>query len=94
LPVSETSLHPRRSTGPGLKFWISTYSAGLLTAIISTVRTLVAVALGGGFVALGTGDAVTLGMDVPVAVGTRRVGVWVPVGEAVRVGNAVGTKDV
>ena len=99
LPVSETSLHPRRSTGAGLKFWISAYSAGLFTAIISTDLTLVGVAVGGGFVAVGTGDAdaVALGMDVPVAVGTDRVGVCgasVPVGEAVSVGNAVGTKDV
>ena len=94
LPVSETSLHPRRSTGAGLKFWISTYSADLLTAIISTERTLVAVAVGGGFVAVGSGEAVPLGIDVNVAVGTRRVGVCVPVGEAVRVGNAEGTKLV
>ncbi len=68
----------------------------MFTAIITTELTLVAVAVGGGFVAVGTGDAVpvALGIDVPVAVGTNRVGVWVPVGEAVRVGNAVGTKDV
>ena len=64
----------------------------MFTAIISMERTLVAV--GGGFVAVGTGEAVALGIDVPVAVGTGPVGVWVPVGEAVRVGNAVGTKDV
>ena len=64
----------------------------MFTAIISTERTLVAV--GGGFVAVGTGEAVALGIDVPVVVGTRPVGVWVPVGEAVRVGNAVGTKLV
>ena len=62
--------------------------------MITTERTLVAVALGGGFVAVGIGDAVALGIEVPVAVGTRRVGVWPAVGEAVRVGNAVGTKDV
>ena len=66
----------------------------MLTAIISTVRTLVAVAVGGGFVAVGIGDAVALGIDVPVAVGRDRVGVWPAVGEAVRVGNAVGTKNV
>jgi len=67
-----------------------------LTAIIATELTLVAVAVGGGFVAVGTGDAdaVALGIDVPVAVGTNPVGVRVPVGEAVRVGNAVGTKAV
>ena len=98
LPVTETSLQPRRLTGAGLKFWISAYSAGLLTLMISMERTLVAVAVGGGgFVALGTGDAVALGIDVTVAVGARRVGVCgasVPVGEAVRVGNAVGTKLV
>ena len=64
----------------------------MFTAIISTERTLVAV--GGGFVAVGICDAVALGIDVPVAVGTWRVAVWVPVGEAVRVGNAVGTKLV
>jgi hypothetical protein len=64
----------------------------LFTAIISTERTLVAVA--GGFVAVGTGDAVALGVDVRVAVGTDPVGVCVPVAEGVRVGNAVGTKDV
>ena len=64
----------------------------MFTAIITTELTLVAV--GGGFVAVGTGDAVALGVDVPVAVGTDRVGVWVPVGEGVRVGNAVGTKNV
>ena len=67
----------------------------MFTAIISTERTLVAV--GGGFVAVGTGEAVALGIDVPVVVGTRRVAVWVPVGgvgEAVRGGNAVGTKLV
>jgi len=39
----------------------------LFTAIISTERTLVAVAVGGGFVAVGTGDAVALEIDVPVA---------------------------
>jgi len=73
----------------------------LFTPIISTERTLVAVAVtvavGGGFVAVGIGDAVALGIDVPVAVGRDRVGVCgasVPVGEAVRVGNAVGTKLV
>jgi len=68
----------------------------LFTAIITTELTLVAVAVGGGFVAVGVRDAVpvALGIDVPVAVGTNGVGVWVPVGEAVRVGNAVGTKDV
>jgi len=68
----------------------------LFTAIITTELTLVAVAVAGGFVAVGIGDAdaVPLGIDVPVAVGTNRVGVWVPVGEAVRVGNAVGTKAV
>lgn len=38
--------------------------------IIMTERTLVAVALGGGFVAVGTGDAVALGIDVAVTVGT------------------------
>jgi hypothetical protein len=61
----------------------------LFTAIITTELTLVAVAVG-------IGDAVALGIDVPVAVGTNRVGVWVPVpvGEGVRVGKAVGTKDV
>jgi hypothetical protein len=66
----------------------------LFTAIISTERTLVAVA--GGFVALGTGDAdaVPVGIAVPVAVGTDGAGVWVPVGEGVRLGNAVGTKAV
>ena len=68
----------------------------MFTAIITTELTLVAVAVAGGFVAVGIGeaDAVALGIDVPVAVGTNRVGVWVPVGEAVRVGNAVGMKDV
>ena len=67
----------------------------MFTAIITTELTLVAVAVG-GFVAVGVGDAdaVALGIAVPVAVGTNGVGVWVPVGEAVRVGNAVGTKDV
>ena len=90
LPVTETSLHPRRSTGAGLKFWTSTYSAGLFTLMISTERALVAV--GGGFVALGTLDAVALGTAVSVGVG--RVGVGLPVGEAVSVGNAVGTKHV
>ena len=64
----------------------------MFTAIISTELTLVAVAVGGGFVAVGIGDA--LGIAVPVGGGTNPVGVWVPVGEAVRVGNAVGTKDV
>jgi hypothetical protein len=64
----------------------------LFTAIISTERTLVAVAVGGGFVAVGTGDAV--GIDVPVPVAANGVGVWVPVGEDVRLGNAVGTKAV
>jgi len=66
----------------------------LFTAIITTDLTLVAVA--GGFVAVGIGDAdaVALGIDVPVAVGTNPVGVWVPVAEGVRVGNDVGTKDV
>ena len=64
----------------------------MFTAIISTGLTLVAVAVGGGFVAVGIGDA--LGIAVPVGGGTNPVGVWVPVGEAVRVGNAVGTKDV
>ena len=57
-------------------------------------RTLVAVALGGGFVAVGTGDAVPLGIDVPVAAGTDGVSVGLPVGAGVRVGNDVGTKDV
>ena len=66
----------------------------MFTPIITTELTLVAVAVAGRFVAVGIGDAVALGIDVPVAVGTNRVGVWVPVGEAVRVGNAVGTKDV
>ena len=68
----------------------------MFTAIITTELTLVAVAVASGFVAVGIGDAdaVALGIDVPVAVGTNRVGVWVPVGEAVRVGNAVGTKAV
>ena len=67
----------------------------MFTAIISTERTLVAV--GGGFVAVGIGEAVALGIEVPVAVGTGPVGVGVPVGgvgEAVRVGNAVGMKLV
>jgi hypothetical protein len=91
-PFSETSLHPPRFTGVGLKVWISTYSARLFTAIISTERALVAVA--GAFVAVGTADAVALGVDVLVAVGIDRVGVWVPVGEGVKVGNAVGMKDV
>ena len=84
-----------------MKFWISAYSTGLFTVRISTERTLVAAALGGGFVAVGSGDAVELGIDVSVAVGAGRVdvgarpvGVGLPVGEAVRVGNAVGTKDV
>ena len=58
----------------------------------STERTLVAV--GGGFVALGTVDAVALGIGVPVDVNVDRVDVGLPVGEAVSVGNAVGTKDV
>src|SRR5688572_3213398 len=76
LPASETSLQPRRFTAAGLKFWISAYSAGLLTVIISTERTLVAVAVAaGGFVAVGIGEAVTLGIEVTVAVGTGRVGV-------------------
>ena len=68
----------------------------MFTAIISTELTLVAVAVAGGFVTLGLGDAdaVALGLDVPVAVGTNPVGVWVPVGEGVRVGNPVGKKDV
>ena len=60
--------------------------------MISTERELVAV--GGGFVALGTLDAVALGIAVSVAVGVGRVGVGLPVAEAVSVGNAVGTKDV
>jgi hypothetical protein len=60
--------------------------------MISTERMLVAV--GGGFVALGTADAVALGIAVNVAVDVGRVGVGLPVGEAVSVGNAVGTKDV
>ena len=64
----------------------------MFTVIIATELTLVSVAVGGGFVAVGIGDA--LGIAVPVAGGTNPVGVWVPVGEAVRVGNAVGTKDV
>lgn len=62
--------------------------------MITTERTLVAVALGGGFVAVGTGDAVALGIDVSAAVGASGVDVGVPVGEDVRVGNDVGTKDV
>ena len=66
----------------------------MFTAIITMELTLVAVAVAGGFVAVGLGDAVALGIDVPVAVGTNRVGVWVPVAEGVRVGNAVGMKDV
>jgi hypothetical protein len=37
---------------------------------ITTERTLVAVAVAGGFVAVGIGDAVALGIDVSVAVGT------------------------
>jgi hypothetical protein len=88
LPVTETSLHPRRSTAVGPKFWTSTYSAGLFTLMISTERTLVAVALGG------IAEAVALGIAVSVAVDVGRVGVGLPVGEAVSVGNAVGTKDV
>ncbi len=66
----------------------------MLTVIIATELRLVAVALGGGFVAVGTGEAVPLGIAVAVAVGTDWVSVWVPVGGGVRVGNAVGTKDV
>ena len=62
--------------------------------MISTERTLVAVAVGGGFVAVGAIDAVPLGIDVPVAVGRDGVSVGLHVGAGVRVGNAVGTKDV
>jgi hypothetical protein len=62
--------------------------------MIATELRLVAVALGGGFVAVGTGEAVPLGINVAVAVGTDWVSVCVPVGGGVRVGNAVGTKAV
>ena len=62
--------------------------------MISTERTRVAVAEGGGSVAVGTGDAVALGIDVEVVVGANGVDVGIPVGEGVRVGNPVGTNDV
>ena len=63
--------------------------------MITTERTLVAVALGGGFVVVGIGDAVALGIDDNVAVGANGVvDVGVPVGEGVRVGNDVGMKNV
>jgi hypothetical protein len=73
---------------------MSTYSAGLFTVIIATVRMFVAVALGGGFVAVGMGDAVAVGIDVEVVVGANGVEVGIPVGEGVSVGKAVGTNDV
>ena len=66
----------------------------MLTAIISTERILVAVAVGAGFVAVGTGEAVALGIGVPVPVAANGVAVKMPVGEGVRLGNAVGTKAV
>ena len=67
----------------------------MFTAIITTELTLVAVAVGGGFVAVGTGDDVAVGIGEAVALGIAvPVAVWVPVAEGVGVGNDVGTKNV
>lgn len=80
FPVSETSFHPLKSTGAFPVFWISTYSAGLSTAIIRTepLRDTV----GGRVVFVGSGMAVPVGICVAVAglgvvgnaLGTTRVG--------------------
>jgi hypothetical protein len=71
-----------------LKFWISTYSVGLLTATIKTVPLFVAVA--GGTVTVGSrvGNDVSDAIGI-IGVGETCVGVWVWVGRAVSVGRAV-----
>jgi hypothetical protein len=79
-------------TGDWLKFRISAYSSTLFTAMITTVR--IAVAVGGALVAVGTGDAVGMGVDVLKAVAVACVGDGVPVREGVKLGNDVGTKNV
>ena len=88
LPVSETSLHPCRSTTAFVRFWISTYSIGLLTSMIRTEPPVVGMtggcdAVTGGFVAVSVGSA------VPVAVGEIGVGEAVTVACDVSVGSAV-----
>ena len=72
---------------------MSTFSAALWTATITTERTNVAVAEGGTCVAVSVG----IGGSVCEAVGAAVVGVmggWVSVGGGVSVGSAVGTKNV
>jgi len=92
FPVSETNFQPRRFTSAFVRFWISTYSAGLSTEIMRTEPPLVGVA--GELVLVGIGDAVSVEISVSVAVGMTCVAVGLSVGEGVSVGNGEGPGNV